>query len=209
MTLTYSTPLRLAPVLVLGLLAACGGSSSNTPAPTPAATVYAKTLSYTNPPVNGYSFQVEPASNNTAHLVLDLVGPTGMAIQGVAFFLTTDTSKASWGSPGGPVAYATAGPALNMTQGTLPAAQLFAAKRDTPGANLQVGIFQKTGTSTLGASPIVSVQLDLAPNVVAGTNLTLGVTSGKSAVYLDASGTLKPMNGAAPGAITVVSIIAQ
>ena len=193
--------------LALLLLCGCGGGGSSpapasAPAPSPAspAKTYATALTYTNPPLGGYSLQAEPASNGTAHLVLDLVGPAGTAAQGISFFLTADPAQVSW-SQGSGSAYATPGTVFSL--GSAP--QAFLAKVSAAGA-LQVGIYQKSGTATYGSAPLVTLALDLDPDAVSpGSAVALTPTSGQQAVYVDPSGTVHPF----PQAIAVGTLLAN
>ena len=166
--------LKLFPIGLFCLFVACGGGGSNSQQP-------ARSLNYVNPPGTGFRLEVEPATNNTNHLMLNLVGPGCQAIQGIAFTLTSTLTQFTWGNPGGTDPYAKAGTAL-----TLGAIPLFKTKRPTGAdGDLQVGIFQ-TGAmaTTLGNHPIVSVALDFPANstLISGTQLTLG---SKDAQFLD------------------------
>ena len=143
--------------LGLGALAlagclACGGSSASTG---PKSTV-ATGLVYTAPTSQGYRLVADPASTAT-NLVLNLLGPTGEATQGVIFKVSCDGTKATWVAPAGSATLARPGTALNLGTG-LPLLQSSAS-----GQELQAALFQKGGTAatTLGASPILSVALSL------------------------------------------------
>ena len=166
--------------LALMLLPACSGSKPSTPVP-------ASTLAYTNPSASGFSLQFDTAATTPGHLVLDLVGPAGTVAQGVSFFLTTDTTKATWSKAAG--AYAVNG--STFTLGIAPMA--LAAKVDSTGADLQVGIYQKSGAATFTASaPLVSVALDLVPGTVtAGSTVTLTATPMKQPVFVDGNGNVQ------------------
>lgn len=166
----------LAPALAI--LAACGGGHDSTPP------IAATKLHYVNPPASGFRLEVEPATNDTAHLVLNLIGPSGTAANGVAFFLTCDATKATWGNPGGSSdPFAKAGAAFTL--GPMP---LFKSKQLQGTGDLQVGLFQTgAATATLGIAPIVSVALDLKPGsgMLAGTSVDLAPTNGKTSKYLN------------------------
>ncbi len=163
----------------LTLLFACGGGSGLT-GPVPAK---ATKLRYENPTPTPGHFQlvVEAATNDTGHLLLDLMGPTGTVTQGVALFVTTGKG-ATWGNPGGSDPYAKAGAEL-----ILGSPALFKSK--VSAGDLQVGLFQ-TGAppATLGATPILTLALDLGTSVNQGS-VGLAVTAGKSSVYLDRANT--------------------
>ena len=175
-------PTFQASLLALGLLCGCGGKSSHTAPASP----YARTLSYVNPAQSGYSLQVA-SGNNSSHLVLNLVGPAGAAAQGVSIFLTADPALATWSKGTGTPSYATAGGAFTL--GAAP--QAFVTSLSATG-DLQVGLFQKAGSVVYGAAPIVSVALELAgATIPTGSPVTLTVTAGQQAVYVDATGTVK------------------
>jgi hypothetical protein len=183
--------LRLVPLTALALLAACGGSSHSDP-------VYAKVLNYTNPPGSGYRLQADPATNGTASLALQLVGPSGAQIQGLSFYLTCDPSQVSWHKGSTAPAYATAGSVLAL--GEIP--QAFVAT--VTGGDLQVGLFQASGTATLASAPIVTVGLDLAATKVpTGTTLALAPTPGTKAVFVDRNGVVQEFS--APIAVGTLS----
>jgi hypothetical protein len=179
-------------LLVLGGCGGGGGSSASAPA------AYASVLSYSNPPLGGYSLQAEPASNHTARLVLDLVGPAGTVARGVSFFLTADPAMVAWSPQGS--AYAVPGTAFSLG----PAPQAFVAK--AAAGNLQVGIFQKSGAATYGSAPLVQVALDLKAGVVLpGSTVALGPSAGLGPVLVDANGAVQPF----PAAIAVGALTAE
>jgi hypothetical protein len=183
-----NTKLALAPVLLL--LAACGGGGSGAG---PVAPAPATTLSYTNPPLAGYSLQVVPASNHTRQLTLNLVGPTGQMAQGVSIFLTADPALVTWAKTAG--AYAVPGTVFTLG----PAPQAFVTSVSAAGG-LQVGLYQKTGSVTYGSAPLLSLGLNLlAGSVKAGSTVALSVSSGTQAVYVDVNGAVQPL--AAPVAV--------
>lgn len=81
--------------LALGTFLACGGGGHD-PAPPPKASriVYA-------PPASGaYAFIRNASVSTDTHLVLDLQGPVGTSLRGVAFYLTTDASRLTWAKVG-------------------------------------------------------------------------------------------------------------
>ncbi len=179
----------LFPVCLASLLLACGGGSSSSASSAGSPSSGASTatrLSYTNPPASsGFSLQVEPATNNTSHVVLDLVGPNGTPCRGVAFFLSADASFATWGSAGGSDAYAAPGSALRLGS----AVPFFRSKQPAGTGDLQVGVFETGGaTATLDGTPIVSLALDLKAGQTASKTVTLGPTTGTHAIYQDDAG---------------------
>jgi len=182
------TPRGPSVLLLAALLLAapgCGGSKSAPAAASP----YATTFSYTNPALGGYSLQAAAGTNGTSHLILNLVGPAGTSAQGVSLFLTADPTLATWSKGAGSPSYATAGAVFNL--GTTP--QAFVTTLSATG-DLQVGLFQKTGTATFATAPILSVALDLASATQApGTAVALAATPSQQAVYVDAKGTLQPL----------------
>ena len=183
--------------LLLLALSACSSSGSSSPTPAPG---YATRLSYSNPPLSGYSLQADPASNGTAHLVLNLVGPAGTVAQGLSFFVSADPAKVAWSKASGS-AYATPGTVFNLGSAPQPFLTSLSASGD-----LQVGIYQKSGSVTLGGAPLVAMAMDLQANAVpVGSTVALAVTPGKQAVYLDATGTVQPL----PAAIVIGSLTAN
>jgi hypothetical protein len=168
--------------LALLLLPACGGGSSHGAS----ASAYATTLAYTNPSSSGYTLQVA-SGNNTGHLVLNLVGPAGVAARGVSFFLSADPAMVTWSMGTGTPSYATAGTVFTL--GAAP--QAFVTSRSATG-DLQVGLFQKSGSATYGSAPILSVALDLASTTLKpGSTVTLAVTPNQQAMYVDGNGAVQ------------------
>ena len=183
------------------LLCGCGGGGGSTSTSTAAGAppaAHATVLTYTNPPLEGYSLQAEPASNGTSHLVLDLVGPSGASAQGVSFFLTADPAMVSWSQQG--TAYAVPGTVFSL--GSAP--QAFVATASAQGA-LQVGIYQKSGAATYGSAPLVSMALDLKPGAVSpGAEVSLAPTAGQPVVFVDSNGSVE----LAPEPIAVGRLVA-
>jgi len=173
-------------LLSLALLTACGGGSAPsgtiTPPPTPASS-----LSYQDPTAAGFRLVKNTTTSTSTRLVLDLIGPSSTTTaKGVAFFLTTDTSKVTWvhpsGSSGSCIAVGTVFPL-----GSAP--KLLADKVN--GNQLQVGIFQKgTTATTLGNAPILSLALDLKGAAVPKGTVSLSPASANPAKVLNADGTL-------------------
>lgn len=82
-------------VLPLMALLACGGGGS--PAPTPAPS--APKITYTDPASSGYRLVRNATLSSDSHLVLDLVGPSGVQGRGVAFTFAVDPARLAWAKP--------------------------------------------------------------------------------------------------------------
>ena len=172
------------PVVALGFMMACGGDGATRITPL----VLAKTLSYANPTTSGYSLQVDPATNNTSHLVLNLVGPTGAKAQGLSFFLTCDPTAAVWSKGSGAISYATAGTVFDL--GTAPKA--FVTKLNATTGDLQVALYQKAGVATFGAAPLVALALDFeSVRLEPGDIVNLQATPGKQSVFVNENGVVQ------------------
>lgn len=171
---------------LLSLVVNCGGGGGgSTPTPTPTPT-FASKLAYTNPPATGYRLEVDPATNNTGNLKLNLVGPSGEASKGIAFYLTATGTMVDFTSAmGGSQNYLKEGTVLTL--GSTP--QLFKVKYDSAKNELSAGLFQKSGFAQLATAPIATVGLTLKSNVTAGP-VSLGV-GGKKTVIVDGTGTPK------------------
>ena len=161
-------------------------STSPAPGAKPAAQP-ARILSYTNPPAEGFRLEVDPASNNTARLLLHLQGPKKVQAYGVAFFLRCG-DQAVWTRPG-------AGPALFLAgRGWNPGEnEPSLARAKVLGEQLQVGFFRREGAvAHLGSTPILSLALELRPGAEPG-QIRLSVPGDKQAVYLDANRVLQAL----------------
>lgn len=80
------------PALALTLLVACGGGQTSGPGPQAPGNV-STGLSYAAPTAVGWSLVKNAASTDT-HLVLDLVGPSGLKARGIGFNLQSDGTVA-------------------------------------------------------------------------------------------------------------------
>ena len=175
----------LFPLLFLAMVSCGGGGDGAAPEPAGPAT----RLHYVNPPSAGFRLVADPATNDTRHLVLNLVGPVGRPAQGVAMFLTCDGTRVSWGAPGGSDPHARAGSAF-----TLGAVPLFISRQPQGTSDLQVGLFQ-TGAAPviLDGASILSVALDLKADCLSGSRITLAPTDQKASQYLDGQGLKQPL----------------
>jgi len=164
----------------LACLIGCGGGSSSSTGSTSTAASSAQALAYTAPTSTGYRL-VRNASSTSTHLVLDLVGPSGTQIQGGLFTFSADSTKATWGNPGGSDTYVLEGSALSLGTG------IKLLKSQMSGQTLTAAIYQKgsTAAATLGSAPVLSVALDLKSGASVGS-LSLTCTYAQT---LDASGT--------------------
>lgn len=171
---TFNRSAMLLGTAALSLLTACGGGGGgSTPPPN------ASKLHYTNnPSATAANWRLElDSGQDTANLRLKLVAPTGLVAKGASFFLSCDNVRTSWGS-------VTAGTAFTL--GTAP--QIFKAKAGATATDYQVGIYQKTGTATLGTAPVVLLNLALKSGVQPGA-ASVAATSGKTGIYLDNANT--------------------
>ena len=80
------------------LALACGGgadkvSGVESPSPSPSSPT---ALVYTNPTDSTAWRLTHDSASTPAHLILDLMAPSGASGQGVTLILTTDASKAAW-----------------------------------------------------------------------------------------------------------------
>lgn len=167
-------PLRpLTGILLLGLTLRCGGGGGGG-ASTPPPPVYASSLAYTDPAGTGFRLVKNAALSTPAKLVLELVGPSGQNGQGIAFILSTDASKVSWGTP--PAAAGLVESLAFNVGGSNPAL----VGKDKGGGVLHGAAFQKSGSPSLG-QPLVRVCLDLKANTVpTGSAVALGFTAGNA-----------------------------
>jgi hypothetical protein len=182
-----SRSLSILSALALGTLLACGGGSSGGgPSPTPTPTV-ATALVYSNPTSGSYQLLRNPSLSTPTHLVLDLVGPAGAQVRGVALVLTlTAVNQAAWAPvTSGGSNYLQEGAVLNL--GSTPRALV--GRTSGGGVTLETGLFQKgpaTAAATLGSAPLASVALDLRPGMAPGS-VSLGVVAARTFIQ-DAGG---------------------
>lgn len=174
----------LSALLGIAALVGCGGGGGGSAPPPPAAV---STLVYTAPTsVGAAEFQwVKNATKSTAsHLVLDLIGPTGVSGRGVGFYLSADANKVTWSKVDPTDAELVRNEAFTLGSGSLLLKAKFA------GDQLQAGVYQKdpaAAAKPFGASTVlVSVALDMKPGAATGP-VTLSTVPNKS-LLLPATG---------------------
>jgi len=174
----------LSALLGIAALVGCGGGGGGSAPPPPAAV---STLVYTAPTsVGAAEFQwVKNATKSTAsHLVLDLIGPTGVSGRGVGFYLSADTTKVTWSKVDSTDAELVRNEAFSLGSGS----PLVKAK--ATGDQLQAGVYQKDGSTAAKAfsasTVLVSVALDLKTGAATGA-VTLSSVANKS-LLLPATG---------------------
>jgi hypothetical protein len=181
----------------LALAIACGGGHSGHDAGP------ASSLAYTDPAnPAGFYLKVEPDTNNTARIVLDLMSATPVQAQGLSFYLSVDPTLATWTRLGDAPTHAANGTTFTL-EGGQPQAFLTKVKE----GDLQVGLYQRNGSvTTQPGAPLVRIGLTLgSTGVKEGTTITLAATPGSSSVYVDASGAVRPF----PAPITLGTLTAK
>ncbi len=88
---TYSLLTSLMLLVLVGTFTACGGAYNPPPVEASTPAVPAKGLAYTDPTPGGWAL-IKDASSTPTHLVLNLVGPSGLKARGVGFNLSSDGS---------------------------------------------------------------------------------------------------------------------
>ncbi len=163
--------------LVLGLALACGGGSGSGSSPaTPA-----KGLSYQAPAAAGWRLVKDPASTST-HLLLDLVGPSGLKTRGAGFNLQGSGALRfrAFAETGCPIrdlgVYE-----LKSTDATGdPMEPLLLAAGVKQGNLLTAAVFQKDRRATAkdSGAPLfqIAVELDAAAGAQAGDTLAFAIT---------------------------------
>lgn len=167
---TLMTARTAVPTLALAALVACGGSSSSSggaSAP-PAA---AKGLTYANPASTGWRLEKDPSSTAT-HVVLNLVGPTGLKGRGVALTVHSDAAKMAWGRVGG--AYIQDGGAFELAVDPTDPNEARLMVGGAKGSDLMVGAFQKD--PNLSAKPLDTKLYSFAIDFKSDAKLAAGDT---------------------------------
>ena len=139
-------------------------------------------LHYTNPPAVGFRLEVDPATNDTQHLVLNLQGPKGTQAFGVAFFLAVGEDAVGWAAPPKGTGFFRCG------RGWEPGgSEPRLARAKVQGGLIQVGLFQRDKAAVwLGTTPILSLALDLKSGAAPG-KVDFWAPLDRKAVYLDAN----------------------
>lgn len=159
------------------LFLACGGGGGGSTSTPPVASK----LHYTNHPSatpSDWRIEVE-AGQDTGQLVLKLMGPAGLQAKGASCFLACDGVVTTWVG-------VTPGTAFNLGSGP----QIVRAKTGSSANEYQMGIYQKTGTATLGTAPVALITLGLKSGAAPGSG---SLTVSKAGVYLDAAGDIKAL----------------
>lgn len=155
-------------LFLLVSLLACGGGGGGGGGSSSSST----TLSFsTTATTSEYRFVENTSQSSDSRLVLDLYGPTGITARGVAIFLTTDTSMATWVNPStgsSTGSLITVGSQFVVDKSPKLVKSLVS---DSTPENLQVGVFQKGGAAVTYSSstPILSVALAPVPGAASGT----------------------------------------
>jgi hypothetical protein len=145
----------------------------------------ASSLTYVDPASSGWRL-VKNAASTDAHLVLDLVGPSGQTGKGVALTLSTDPNVATWTQVNGGDAERVAN--LAFAPGTGDALVKGTAKSGV----LTAGVYEKTGAAVDVGGAVASVALDpTAAVLVSGASIPVSVVK---AAALDGSGSLAPIS---------------
>ena len=152
------------------------------PLPSIPKTLPGRVLAYTNPAPKGFRLEVDPATNHSSHLVLNLVGPRGARVYGVAFFIGLRDDRAEWVQPAGVAEFFRCGrgwnPGLNPPR---------LARAKVSEGLIEVGMFRRQGPpGILDGTPILSLALEPKKGGPEG-KVEWWTPPGKHAVYLDSS----------------------
>jgi len=175
---------HLLTLALLGTMAACGGGSG---AETPQAPANPSPgLTYSAPAVTGWHLaKVGGQGTLQDPLILELRGPAGTRVKGIAFALDLGASgRVAWPRLGAATLHA---PTANLDLGSDPR---LSWERQVSG-ELQVGLFQKSGEAdpSLG---VVRLGLSVAPNAAQG-DLTFSQNSVMAAVLYPDGTFLTPL----------------
>lgn len=171
----------LLPLVLLGLLACGGGSSSSSsPASTAPSAPAATSLAYTNPAGTGWRL-VKDASSTPTHLVLNLVGPAGTMGRGAAFTLKSDATKITFGKINGE--YIEDAGLLELAYDPTDPNEARLLAGGVKGDLLMAGAFQKDrglSAKDLGA-PLFRVAIDFkaTAGLHAGDSIPLSIIKGR------------------------------
>lgn len=184
---------NLLTLALLGTMAACGGGSGAETPPPPANP--SPGLAYSAPEVTGWHLaKVGGQGTLLDPLILELRGPAGPRVKGLAFALDLGASgRVTWARLGATTLHA---PTTNVNLGSEP--RLFWERLVS--GELQVGLFQKSGEAdpSLG---IARLALCAAPNAAPGDLPLLQNTVMAAVLYPD--GTFQTPLPIAVGALKV------
>lgn len=162
-----SAPTRFALALPLLVLVACSsGGGTSTPAPPPAPA--SPKLTYTDPAGGSYRLVRNPGLSTDAHLVLDLVGPTGTKGRGIVLTFDTDAAKVAWTKPASSDPQLAVQTAFDLGQSPR------ISRVKAQGGELQAAFAQK-GSSVPAkdlAAPLVRVALDMKAGAAGAVTLS-------------------------------------
>ena len=166
--------------LLLGLLSACGGSSSGVGS----AAKPASALAYTNPLDSSGWRLVKDASSTPARLVLDLVGPAGLKSRGAGFNLQAPASVHFGHFTENGLAIKDTGvyELLNTDPSGDPLEPVLLAGGVKKGNLLTAGIFQKDRRASAkdSGSPLCQIVLELNPAALPAAGETIALTVPKA-----------------------------
>lgn len=176
MTFSRSTCTILGGAALL-LLTACGGGGGGST--TPQGPTTASSLTYTDPTSGTYQLKKNTTLSTPTHLVLDLVATSAGTGTGVAFHLTTDTTKVTWAKvQAGDAEWVQNGAVFTLGGGVA------ALKGKASGQVLQAAVSQKGLGSPVALNGVLArVALDLKSGIAPGA-VTLAPVSGKTQALL-------------------------
>lgn len=181
----------LASLSLASILACGGGGGGGGSTATPASA-----LAYTNPTSGTYQL-VADASSTPTHLVLNLVGPSGVTLGGVGFYLDADPDDVTWSVISGG----------KYVGNTLFSSPVIGSKVTL--GELQAGIYQKGSAApqtTGGSSILATVALDLVDGTSAGKTVTF---TAPTAEILNPPPTGASQPASTPITITVGTLVTE